>query len=160
MRLRAMASSTMSGASALSGAPAKEDIMSNLTYGFEAQLDGITVEEAVNRVTEALKDEGFGVLSTIDIQGAFKTKLDKDFPPYVILGACNPQLAWKALQTDPNIGLLLPCNVVVQERSDRSVSVAFVDPGAMFELVPGSSLEPIASEARERLHRALKAVQR
>ena len=94
--------------------------MSNLTYGFEAQLDDITVEEAVNRVTEALKDEGFGVLSTIDIQDAFKRKLDKDFPPYVILGACNPQLAWKALQTDPNIGLLLPCNVVVQERSTEA----------------------------------------
>jgi uncharacterized protein (DUF302 family) len=132
--------------------------MTNPSYGFEAKLEGISVSEAIQRVTEALKVEGFGVLTSIDIQKAFSEKLGVDFRPYVILGACNPKLAHKALGADPYLGLLLPCNVVVQEMPGGKVSVTIADPAAMFELVKGANVEPIAADARERLGRVLEAV--
>ena len=128
------------------------------TYGFETRLEGLSVAEVVQKVTEALKVEGFGVLTSIDIQKAFDEKLGVGFRPYVILGACNPKLAHKALGSDPYLGLLLPCNVVVQEMPDGKVSVAIADPAAMFELVPDSSVEPIAADARERLSRVFEAL--
>ncbi len=132
--------------------------MTDPSYGFEAKLEGVSMSEAVQRVTAALKVEGFGVLTSIDIQKAFNEKLGIDFRPYVILGACNPKLAHKALGADPYMGLLLPCNVVLQEMPGGNVSVAIADPAAMFELVPDPNVAPIAADARERLARVLEAV--
>ncbi len=127
--------------------------MNEPSYAFSKQLDGVSVDEALERVAEALKANGFGVLTKIDVKETFKKKLDVDFRPYVILGACNPTLAHEALQGDPSIGLLLPCNVVVQE-TDRGALVSFADPKAMFELVPDAPIEDIATEARRLLQNA------
>jgi len=110
--------------------------------------------EAVERVTAALKEEGFGILTTIDVQRTLKEKLQVDSRPYVILGACNPQLAHRALQAEPEIGLLLPCNVVVYE-ADEGTIVAAMDPGAALTLAGNPTLEPIAREARASLERAI-----
>ncbi len=111
-------------------------------------------EEAVERVAAALKEEGFGILTTIDVQRTLKEKLQLDSRPYVILGACNPHLAHQALQTEPEIGLLLPCNVIVYE-ADGGTVVAAMDPAAALALAGNAALEPIAGEARSRLERAL-----
>lgn len=127
--------------------------MNDPSYAFSKKLDGVTVEEALDRVTDALKANGFGVLTKIDIQQTLKKKINADFRPYVILGACNPKLAHKALQNEPSIGLLLPCNVVVQEADGGSL-VSFADPKAMFELVPDAPIEDVATEARRLLENA------
>jgi uncharacterized protein (DUF302 family) len=127
--------------------------MPDPSYAFSKDLDGVSVAEGVERVTEALKANGFGVLTKIDIKETLKKKLDVDFRPYVILGACNPKLAYQALQGEPHIGLLLPCNVVVQE-SDNGARVSFADPKAMFEIVPDASIEEVATEARRLLRAA------
>lgn len=121
-------------------------------YGFNVTLK-TTVPEAIARVTEALKTEGFGVLSEIDVAGTLKKKLDLDRRPYHILGACNPKLASQALEADPDIGLLLPCNVVVREESDGKVVVAFMDPVAVLCLVEKEGVEALASDVRSRLER-------
>jgi uncharacterized protein (DUF302 family) len=113
----------------------------------------VSVEEALDRVTDALKANGFGVLTKIDVKETLKKKIDVDFRPYVILGACNPKLAHKALQGEPYIGLLLPCNVVVQEVEGGTL-VSFADPKAMFELVPDAPIEEVATEARRLLENA------
>jgi uncharacterized protein (DUF302 family) len=127
--------------------------MSDPSYAFSKQLDGVSVDEALEKVAEALKANGFGVLTKIDVQDTLKKKIDVDFRPYVILGACNPKLAHKALQGESLIGLLLPCNVVVQE-SDGGALVSFADPKAMFELVPDAPIEEVATEARRLLQNA------
>ena len=124
--------------------------MNDPSYAFSKQLDGVSVDEALEKVTEALKANGFGVLTKIDVKETLKKKIDVDFRPYVILGACNPRLAHRALEGEALIGLLLPCNVVVQE-SGGGVKVSFVDPKAMFELVPDASIEEVAAEARQLL---------
>jgi uncharacterized protein (DUF302 family) len=127
-----------------------------MQYGYVKRLeDGF--DDAVARVRDALAAEGFGVLSEIDVQGALKKKLDVDFRRYLILGACNPQLAHKAVQAEPHIGLLLPCNVLVQE-ADQGTEVSIAKPFAMFEMVDNDSLVPVAKEADERLKRALDAL--
>lgn len=131
--------------------------MSELTYGFERTLPGVPFAAAVTRVTEALKAEGFGVLSEIDVSATLKKKIDVDFRPYVILGACNPTLAHKALQAEPQIGLLLPCNVVVQE-SDGASTVSIADPKAMFKMVETPGLGAVADDAEARLRRVIAAV--
>jgi len=123
------------------------------SYAFSKQLDGVSMDEALKKVTEALKANGFGVLTKIDIKETLKKKIDVDFRPYVILGACNPKLAHKALQGESFIGLLLPCNVVVQE-SKGGALVSFADPNAMFELVPDAPIEEVATEARRLLQNA------
>ena len=132
--------------------------MGTLRYGFERRLADITFDQAVERVTGALKSEGFGVLTEIDIKATLRKKLDVDFRRYVVLGACNPSLAHQALATEPQIGLLLPCNVVVQEASEGGVLVSIANPRAMFALVDNAAISPIAAEAEERLHRVIEAV--
>lgn len=128
-------------------------------YGFSRTIDA-AFDEARERTIEALKQEGFGVLSEIRLDEKLKEKLGVDFRRYVILGACNPPLAYKTLQEDINIGLLLPCNVVVYEAEDKSQSVvAAVDAKAMMSVVGESpALEAVTSEVNERLRRAIKQV--
>ncbi|HSO13029.1 MAG TPA: DUF302 domain-containing protein [Anaerolineales bacterium] len=110
-------------------------------------------ETAVQRVTDALKVEGFGVLTEIDVKETLKKKLDVDFRPYKILGACNPPLAYRALTANPQVGLLLPCNVVVSQGDNDTVEVSLVDPISMLGVVKSAELEPVAQEARTRLER-------
>lgn len=116
-------------------------------------------ETALVLVTEALKVEGFGVLTEIDVKATLKKKLDVEFRPYKILGACNPSLAYRALQVAPEIGLLLPCNVTVSYVEDRVTDVSLVDPLAMLGVVPHPELKPVADEAAARLDRVAAALQ-
>ncbi len=132
--------------------------MSEPTYGFEKKLERATFEEAVQKVTDALQKEGFGVLTEIDIKNTLKKKLDVDFRRYLILGACNPHLARQALEAEEHIGLLLPCNIVVQEDPQGGVSVSIADPRAMFRLVESATLQPIAEEAERRLRRVAESL--
>jgi len=126
-------------------------------YGIEIRLP-LPYDQAVERVTEALQGEGFGVLTEIDVKATLKKKLDVDFRRYVILGACNPPLAHRALSTELDIGLLLPCNVIVYEDGEGSV-VSAADPSAMMDVSGNPDLQPIAREARERLERAIEALE-
>lgn len=121
-------------------------------YGFHATLNA-SFEDAIHQVTEALKQEGFGVLSDLDIQAAMKEKLGADMAPYRILGACNPPLAHKALQAEPDIGLLLPCNVVVRQESPGRTTVAFIDPQTMVALTENPQVREVADDATVRLRR-------
>jgi uncharacterized protein (DUF302 family) len=121
-------------------------------YGFSVQM-ACGFDEAVEKVTEALKTEGFGVLTEIDVKATLKAKIDVDRKPYKILGACNPKLANQALNADPDIGLLLPCNVVVREEDDGSVTVAFMDPNAVLSLVEQAGVAELAGEVRGKLER-------
>ena len=125
--------------------------------GFNVKLKE-NFDAALVRVTEALKKEGFGVLSDLDIQAAMKEKLNADIPRYRILGACNPPLALKALTADPDIGLLLPCNVVVREDAGGAVTVALVDPQAMMKLAGGAAVQEVADDAAARLRRVRDAL--
>ena len=113
---------------------------------------------AVARVRETLKEEGFGVLTEIDVQETLKEKLGEDVAPYLILGACNPPYAHRALELEPELGTLLPCNVVVYPQQDGTTRVSAVDPVAMLGIVGRSDLEPIADEIQEKLERALEQV--
>jgi len=128
-----------------------------MRYGFERELPNTTVDQAVERVTAALAKEGFGVLTRIDVKETLKKKLDVDFRGYVILGACNPTLAHRALTAEPQIGLLLPCNVVVQDGAGGA-TVSIADPKAMFQVVDNPSVAPVADEADQRLRRVIAAL--
>jgi len=121
-------------------------------YGFNLQVKG-GFDDTVQRVTEALKTEGFGVLTDIDVQATMKAKLGIDGKPYRILGACNPPLAHKAISADPDIGLLLPCNVVIREEAEGKVIVGFMDPIAVLKLTDNPSITEIAKDVRTRLER-------
>ena len=126
------------------------------TYGMDVRLKG-TLEEVKASVVEALKDQGFGVLTEIDVQKTLKQKISVDFKPYLILGACNPHLAHKALSTDESIGLLLPCNVVLRQEGNE-VDVSILDPEMMFSVVEPETKKALAGlpqEAKSRLQAAL-----
>jgi len=126
-------------------------------FGFgkivEESFDG-----AIEKVTAELEKEGFGVLSDIDVAAKMKAKLDKDMPGYRILGACNPALAYQAISAVPDIGLLLPCNVLVHEDADGKVHVDFMDPVSVLSLVNDPGVTPLASEVKDRLQRVLAAL--
>ena len=125
-------------------------------YAFREKLD-LPFYQAVQKVTEALKEQGFGILTEIDVQATLKEKLDADFRKYIILGACNPPLAYQALNTELEIGLLLPCNVIVYEADGGSV-VSIQDPIVMLSVAGNPGLDAIANEARERLQRVTTAL--
>jgi len=127
-----------------------------MQYGFSKKV-GLAYERAVEKVTQELKNEGFGVLTTIDVKETMKAKLNVEFPRYVILGACNPPSAYKALQVEEQVGLLLPCNVIVYEKEGRTVVAAF-DPMVMTAVIDNPGMHPIAKEVKERLERVIAAV--
>ena len=128
-----------------------------MSYYFSKQVD-CSFEEAIGRVEEALAEEGFGVLSEIDVQATLKNKLDVEFRPYIILGACNPPLAYRALQAERNVGLLLPCNVIVQEIEADSAEVAAIDPVAAMGPIENDELADVAAQVREKLARLVKSL--
>jgi len=129
--------------------------MSETGYSLSRELPDTEYDDAVARVTELLKEEGFGVLTEIDVKETLKKKLDVDFPRYVILGACNPPLAHRALVAEPDVGVLLPCNVVVMEREGGGSVVSAMDPVAAFRLIANPGVQPVADEVRQRVQRVL-----
>jgi uncharacterized protein (DUF302 family) len=124
-------------------------------YYFSKTVD-LPLGEAVVKVTALLKEEGFGVLTEIDVKDTLKKKLDVDFRPYTVLGACNPHFAYQALQEEDKIGAMLPCNVVVQELGEGKTEVAAIDPVASMQAVENDTLGAIASVVRERLQRVVE----
>jgi uncharacterized protein (DUF302 family) len=127
-------------------------------YGITRELPEMDYAQAVDKVTGALKEEGFGVLTEIDVKATLKEKLDVNHPRYVILGACNPPLAHKALSAEPHIGLLLPCNVVVMEREGGGSVVSALDPREVFRLVDRDDVKPIANEVAGRMERIIESL--
>lgn len=123
-------------------------------YSFSTSLLG-DIDTIEQQLISALQDEGFGILTEINVQATFKKKLDVYCRPYKILGACNPKLAHQAITAEPDIGLLLPCNIVIREEQDKSITVAFMDPIAVFSLVGRDDIAPLATEVRARLERVV-----
>lgn len=128
-----------------------------MTYHFTTTIEG-TMEEAVSVTTDALKRHGFGVLTDIDVQATLKKKLDVDFRPYRILGACNPQMAYRALQAEDRIGTMLPCNVILQEREHGQVEISAVDPVASMQAVENRALGETAALVREQLRQVVSEI--
>lgn len=126
-----------------------------IRYALVKELPGMEYDDAVARATESLADEGFGILTEIDVKATLKKKLDVDFKRYIILGACNPQLAHQAMSGEPFIGVLLPCNVLVMEREGGGSIVAALKPTAAFSLVDNPDVAPIAEQVEEKMRRML-----
>ena len=126
-------------------------------YGFGKTVAS-SFDAAVDKVTQELQKEGFGVLTDIDVAATLKKKLNQDIPPYRILGACNPPLAHRALEAEPSIGLLLPCNVVVRQDDAGKVQVEFMDPNAVLNLVNKPEVHQLASEVRQKLERVMQVL--
>lgn len=135
----------------------KEKPKMSVQYAFGKAV-GMGFEQALERVTQELAKEGFGVLTEIDVAATLKKKLGKDMPPYRILGACNPQFAHRALEVEPQIGALLPCNVVVRNDGAGRTIVEIMDPNAVLKLVARPEIAEIAGEVRQRLRRVLAAL--
>jgi uncharacterized protein (DUF302 family) len=133
------------------------EFMRNVEYGFYKELPGKNIEQAEEIATRALKEEGFGILTRIDVQSTLKNKIDVDFKPYVILGACNPGMAHQALELDDSIGLLLPCNVVVAE-TENGAEVGVVKASAMFEIVKNPKVAPVAETVNQMLSKAFESM--
>ena len=131
---------------------------SSSSYGFHCMLKPQSFAQAIALVTEALKSEGFGILTEIDVQATMKAKLGIDGRPYRILGACNPPLAHRALEAEPDIGLLLPCNVVVREEAGGRLVVGFMDPVAVLQMTSNPEVGRVAHEVRQRLERVRSAL--
>jgi uncharacterized protein (DUF302 family) len=127
-----------------------------MNYGFSKTLD-IPFEQALEKVTAELKKEGFGVLTSIDVKETLKQKINIDFKKYTILGACNPLIAHKALQEEEELGLLLPCNVIVYEK-DNKTNISFFDPMVMTWVIDNDNMKPIAGEVKEKLQKVLESV--
>jgi len=134
-----------------------EDVMDQTRYGMRRTGD-MSYEDAVAKVRETLQAEGFGVLTEIDVKATLKKKLDVDFRKYVILGACNPPCAYRALQVERDIGLLLPCNVIVYEEDGGGTVVAAMDPVAAMGMIENPEVADVAEEVQERLERAVQAI--
>lgn len=133
----------------------EEDV--EVSYHFSRRLD-LPFDQAVTRVIEALKREGFGILTDIDVKTTLKAKLNEDFRPYRILGACNPQLAHRALQLEDKIGTMLPCNVIVQQHTGGGVEVSAVDPVASMQAIDNPGLAEVAKEVQEKLRRVVETL--
>ena len=129
-----------------------------MTYFIAKNITDQSFDAIRQKTEEALKSEGFGILTEIDIQATMKKKLDKEYKPYLILGACNPVFADKVLQSEPNIGALLPCNVTIRETDTGDIEVAIMDPSAAMAAVDNPAIEPLASEVKEKLIRALQSI--
>jgi len=128
-----------------------------MSYYITTTFNG-SFEDAIQKVTEELKEEGFGVLTEIDVKETLKKKLDVDFKKYKILGACNPNFAHKALSVEDKIGAMLPCNIIVEEHEDGSVEISAVDPVSSMQSVDNDKLKPIAAEVRDRLEMIISRV--
>ena len=126
-----------------------------MSYHFSKTCD-LAFDDAVSKVTAALKDEGFGVLTEINVQETLKKKLNVDFRKYKILGACNPSLAYQALQAEDKVGVMLPCNVIIQERGDGKVEVAAVDPVASMRAIPNPVLAAVAGQVQSKLKKVIE----
>lgn len=129
-----------------------------MSYYISTTLKNTTFKDAIEKTTAALKEEGFGVLTEIDLKATLKKKLDTDFYNYTILGACNPQMAYQALQAENKIGTMLPCNVIVQEREPGIIEVSAVDPAASMMAVENNSLGDIAKDVQKRLTKVIKSI--
>ena len=127
-----------------------------MQYGF-SKITDYSFEQAIEKVTEELKKEGFGVLTSIDVKETLKNKIDVDFKQYTILGACNPKLAYGALQVEEELGLLLPCNVIVYAKNGKTV-VSIFDPKVMTMVIENPEMKPVAEEVKSKLQRVLEAV--
>lgn len=127
-----------------------------MSYGFSKTVE-LTYEKAIEKVTEELKKEGFGVLTTIDVKETLKKKLNVDFSKYIILGACNPPFSYQALQAEEQVGLLLPCNVIVYEKEGKTVVAAF-DPMSMMKVLDNKAMESVAAQVKKKLERVIQAI--